>query len=97
MGGKGVWYVVVQTVLMLAALLAPVFGARSGSWPGAVVAVGGLLAVIPTVASLQQGLLVAVGVLLDTFLVRSLLIPALALDIGPATWWPYRPTSLDKE
>lgn len=49
-----------------------------------------VLTVIPVVASLQQGLLVAVGVLLDTFLVRSLLIPALALDIGPAIWWPTR-------
>jgi RND superfamily putative drug exporter len=47
--------------------------------------------VIPTVGSLQQGLLVAVGLLLDTFLVRSLLIPAITLDIGPITWWPYRP------
>ncbi|MFJ9821217.1 MMPL family transporter [Streptomyces sp. NPDC101151] len=50
-----------------------------------------VLAVLPTVGSLQQGLLVAVGLLLDTFIVRSLLIPALALDMGPITWWPYRP------
>src|SRR5262249_48573729 len=48
------------------------------------------LAVVPTVGALQQGLLVAVGLLLDTFLVRSLLVPALALDIGPTTWWPSR-------
>jgi RND superfamily putative drug exporter len=33
---------------------------------------------------------VAVGVLLDTFLVRSLLVPALALDVGPKIWWPSR-------
>ncbi|MYS85610.1 MMPL family transporter [Embleya scabrispora] len=46
------------------------------------------LTVIPTVNSLQQGVLVAVGVLLDTFLVRSLLIPALALEIGPRFWRP---------
>ncbi|MCT2588443.1 MMPL family transporter [Streptomyces sp. N2-109] len=50
-----------------------------------------VLAVIPTVASLQQGLLVAVGVLLDTFLVRSLLIPALALEVGPRIWRPGHP------
>ncbi|MFI6581211.1 MMPL family transporter [Embleya sp. NPDC050493] len=48
------------------------------------------LTVIPTVNSLQQGVLVAVGVLLDTFLVRSLLIPALALEIGPRFWRPGR-------
>jgi putative drug exporter of the RND superfamily len=31
---------------------------------------------------------VAFGVLLDTILVRSLLVPALASDIGPRIWWP---------
>ncbi|MFI1581876.1 MMPL family transporter [Embleya sp. NPDC020630] len=49
------------------------------------------LTVIPTVNSLQQGVLVAVGVLLDTLLVRSLLLPALALEIGPRFWRPARP------
>ncbi|AUH39562.1 MMPL family transporter [Streptomyces sp. CMB-StM0423] len=49
-----------------------------------------VLALVPTVTSLQQGLLVAVGVLLDTFLVRSLLVPALALHLGPRVWWPGR-------
>jgi putative drug exporter of the RND superfamily len=52
------------------------------------------LTVIPTVGSLQQGLLVAVGVLLDTLLVRSLLVPALALDVGPRVWRPGHPERL---
>jgi RND superfamily putative drug exporter len=47
-----------------------------------------VLAAIPTVSALQQGMLIAVGILLDTFLVRSLLVPALALDLGPRFWRP---------
>jgi RND superfamily putative drug exporter len=31
---------------------------------------------------------VAVGVLLDTFVVRSLLVPALTLEVGERVWWP---------
>jgi len=55
-----------------------------------------VLAAIPTVGSLQQGLLIAVGVLLDTFLARSLLVPALALDIGPRIWRPGHPEAADQ-
>ena len=36
----------------------------------------------------QLAFIVAFGVLLDTVLVRSLLVPALAYDIGPRIWWP---------
>lgn len=36
-------------------------------------------------------LLVAFGVLLDTLIVRSLLVPALSLDVGKKIWWPSRP------
>ncbi|MDI2125017.1 MMPL family transporter [Yinghuangia seranimata] len=45
----------------------------------------------PQVALIEIGLVVAVGVLIDTFLVRSVLVPALALDAGPRIWWPNRP------
>jgi RND superfamily putative drug exporter len=48
------------------------------------------LSVLPLVPSLQLGILVGVGVLLDTFVVRSLLVPALTIDIGPKVWWPSR-------
>jgi RND superfamily putative drug exporter len=47
-----------------------------------------VLGVMPLVLLAQIGFLVAFGVLLDTFVVRSVLVPALALDIGPAIWWP---------
>ncbi|MGW3601186.1 MMPL family transporter [Micromonospora sp. NPDC005161] len=48
----------------------------------------GALSVLPLVPSVQSAVIIGVGVLLDTFLVRSLLVPALALHIGPRTWWP---------
>lgn len=46
------------------------------------------LGVIPILFLAQLAFIVAFGVLLDTFIVRSLLVPALAYDIGPAIWWP---------
>ncbi|WP_105031704.1 MMPL family transporter [Arthrobacter ruber] len=46
------------------------------------------LGVIPILFLAQIAFIVAFGVLLDTVLVRSLLIPALAYDIGPGIWWP---------
>jgi RND superfamily putative drug exporter len=49
-----------------------------------------VLTVLPVVFTVQVGLLVAVGVLLDTFVVRALLVSALTLDIGPRIWWPGR-------
>lgn len=46
------------------------------------------LSVIPILFLVQIAFIVAFGVLLDTFVVRSLLVPALATDIGRAIWWP---------
>jgi RND superfamily putative drug exporter len=46
------------------------------------------LAVLPLVALTEIGLTIAIGVLIDTFLVRSLLVPALVLEIGDRVWWP---------
>ncbi|MER5809399.1 MMPL family transporter [Streptomyces sp. NPDC002033] len=48
------------------------------------------LGVIPLAFLVQIAFIVAFGVLLDTLLVRSLLVPALVLDIGPKAWWPGR-------
>ncbi len=48
------------------------------------------LSVIPILFLVQIAFIVTVGVLLDTFVVRSLLVPALAYDIGRAIWWPSR-------
>jgi RND superfamily putative drug exporter len=47
-----------------------------------------VLAVLPLIALTEVGFLVAFGVLTDTILVRSVLVPALAVDAGDRWWWP---------
>jgi RND superfamily putative drug exporter len=39
---------------------------------------------------LQAGFVIGVGILLDTFLVRTVTVPAMAVIVGRANWWPYR-------
>ncbi len=48
------------------------------------------LGVIPIMFLVQLAFIVAFGVLLDTVLVRSLLVPAMAYDLGRRIWWPSR-------
>jgi RND superfamily putative drug exporter len=47
-----------------------------------------VLAVLPLVVLTEFGFVIAFGVLLDTFVVRTVLVPALTLWIGPNVWWP---------
>lgn len=47
-----------------------------------------MLGVVSLVTLTEVGWCVAFGVLLDTFVVRSALVPALAIEVGPAWWWP---------
>ncbi|MFE3556171.1 MMPL family transporter [Streptomyces sp. NPDC059193] len=46
------------------------------------------LGVMPLLYLAQIGCIVAIGVLVDTLLVRLFLVPALILDLGHRTWWP---------
>ncbi|MFD7862025.1 MMPL family transporter [Streptomyces sp. NPDC057682] len=82
---------------------AEVHGAREGvlrgliSTGGVITSAGVVLAatfaaliVIPLAFLAQIAFIVAFGVLLDTLVVRSLLVPALVVDIGARAWWPGR-------
>ncbi|MFI6077384.1 MMPL family transporter [Actinoplanes sp. NPDC051343] len=54
-------------------------------------AVFAVLGVLPVIVLTQIGVIVGIGVLLDTLLVRTLLVPAIALLLGERFWWPARP------
>ncbi|MGH3318271.1 MAG: MMPL family transporter [Nocardioidaceae bacterium] len=56
-------------------------------------AVFAVLGVLPLVVLAQLGIVVFVGVLLDTLLVRTVLVPALSLVLGERFWWPRRVTA----
>jgi RND superfamily putative drug exporter len=47
-----------------------------------------MLGTLPLVEFTEIGFAVALGVLLDTIIVRSVLVTALTLDIGRHIWWP---------
>jgi RND superfamily putative drug exporter len=51
-------------------------------------AVFSVLGVLPLVSLAQIGIIVCVGVLLDTLLVRTVLVPAMAFKLGAKFWWP---------
>jgi RND superfamily putative drug exporter len=56
-----------------------------------IAAVFAVLGVLPVVALTQIGVIVCIGVLLDTMVVRTVLVPALVFLTGDRFWWPSRP------
>lgn len=50
-----------------------------------------VLGVLPLIVLTQVGVIVALGVLLDTFIVRTLVVPALFTLVGDKVWWPGDP------
>ncbi|ODR18214.1 MMPL family transporter [Mycolicibacterium porcinum] len=69
---------------------------RAVSATGAVITSAGVvlaavfcvLGVLPLIVLTQLGIIVGLGILLDTFVVRTVIIPALFTLIGPRIWWP---------
>ena len=51
-------------------------------------AVFAVLGVLPLIALFQVGIIVGIGVLIDTLLVRTVVVPATAFIAGDAFWWP---------
>ncbi|ART72604.1 hypothetical protein BTO20_32180 [Mycobacterium dioxanotrophicus] len=79
----------------------PQYGTRQGivravSATGAVITSAGIvlaavfcvLGVLPLIVLTQLGIIVGLGILLDTFVVRTVIVPALFTLIGPRIWWP---------
>lgn len=60
-------------------------------------AVFAVLGVLPLVVLAQLGVIIFVGVLIDTLLVRTILVPAIALVAGDRFWWPSRPAEAATE
>ncbi len=52
-----------------------------------------VLTTFPLVAIVQIGTMVAVGILIDTFIVRTMLVPAIILVLGKWSWWPSDPSN----
>jgi RND superfamily putative drug exporter len=54
-----------------------------------------VLGVLPIIQIAEIGITVAFGVLLDTVIVRSILVPSLGHEIGKKIWWPSRLAAAD--
>lgn len=60
-------------------------------------AVFAVLGVLPLITLTQIGVIVCIGVLIDTLLVRTVIVPAMAFIAGDRFWWPRKPKVTDAE
>jgi len=60
-------------------------------------AVFAVLGVLPLIALTQIGVIVCIGVLIDTLLVRTVIVPAMTFAAKDRFWWPRRPELTDAE
>jgi putative drug exporter of the RND superfamily len=60
-------------------------------------AVFAVLGVLPLITLTQIGVIVCIGVLIDTLLVRTVIVPAMAFTAKDRFWWPRRPELTDAE
>ena len=56
-----------------------------------------VLAALPLIFLTELGFMIATGVLIDTLIVRTLLVPALVLEIGDRVWWPSSLVELSRQ
>ncbi|OBK73006.1 MMPL family transporter [Mycobacterium sp. 1274761.0] len=54
-----------------------------------------VLAVLPLIVLTQLGVIVGLGILLDTFVVRTMVVPAVFTLLGPRIWWPVQLESMN--
>jgi RND superfamily putative drug exporter len=54
-----------------------------------------VLTVVPFYFLLELGIIVALGILIDTFIVRTIMVPSIVALVGERSWWPFRSPALD--
>lgn len=81
-GAQIVWCQSRRSIGQIAGAVRPVTTAPTGPFA--------ILGVLLPISMTELGFVVAFGVLLDTLIVRSILVPALAFDLDRRIWWPSR-------
>jgi RND superfamily putative drug exporter len=54
-----------------------------------------VLTVVPFYFLLELGIIVSLGILIDTFIVRTIVVPAIVAIVGERSWWPFRSPALE--